>query len=64
MSVSLSFEVVMRKDLPLFLFDIVTIATNDKLHILPQFCSDCACYLVATATIVYSVDQFQGQFTK
>ena len=45
------FEFVMPKTY-LFLFDIITIATNSKplfeqsSSILPQFCSDSACYLV------------------
>ena len=64
-------EFVMRKNLPPFLFDIVAIATNpllkrSSLHshsslVLQRFCLLSG---LPTATIVCSLGQFQGQFTK
>ena len=56
---SVSLEFVTRKDLPLFLFDIVAIATNGKLLLsgaphIPQFYSDSACCLVSSARPYFS----------
>ena len=60
----------MRKDIPLFLFDIVMMATNGKLfssrasHI-PQFCNNSACCVwSANGNGSSTSGKFQGQYSK